>query len=159
MSSSTIVLLRLILAVCHILMSTPSRFLDQSITKFYLRAGMNYEMSRLIPPQFDTYGVTFWIPSQVEPTVALIGASMPALRHAFTAAVPQLSRIWTSLRSGSTKNTEQYGSLKANTYHNVPAPHSNQSPYGTEDTTRILHPQQQPEHPPRPYIQLQEWRQ
>ena len=34
-------------------------------------------MSMLIPPQFDTYGVSFWIPSQVEPTVALIGTSLP----------------------------------------------------------------------------------
>ncbi|KAJ9193591.1 hypothetical protein DTO166G4_2694 [Paecilomyces variotii] len=40
-----------------------------------------YEMSQLIPPQFDKYGNTFWIPSQVEPSVALIGTSLPAMRQ------------------------------------------------------------------------------
>lgn len=29
--------------------------------------------------QFDNYGVTVWIPSQIEATVALIGASIPAI--------------------------------------------------------------------------------
>ncbi|MCJ1383194.1 hypothetical protein MMC17_006307 [Xylographa soralifera] len=43
-------------------------------------AWATYQMSMLIPPQFDEYGVTFWIPSQIEPTVALIGTSLPALR-------------------------------------------------------------------------------
>lgn len=120
---------------------------------------MNYEMSRLIPPQFDTYGVTFWIPSQVEPTVALIGASVPALRHAFTAALPQLSRIWTSLKSGSSQPTKQYGSLKAQAYQDIQGPHSNHTPYETEETARILHSQQPVQEPPKSYIQLQEWRQ
>ena len=41
-------------------------------------------MSMVIPPQFDEYGKTFWIPSQLEPTVALIGTSLPALRTLFT---------------------------------------------------------------------------
>ncbi|KAF7594712.1 hypothetical protein BBP40_008605 [Aspergillus hancockii] len=40
-----------------------------------------YEMSLRVPPQFDKYGSTFWIPSQVEPSVALIGTSLPAMRH------------------------------------------------------------------------------
>ncbi|KAG8160087.1 hypothetical protein KVR01_010724 [Diaporthe batatas] len=119
---------------------------------------MDYEMSRLIPPQFDTYGVTFWIPSQVEPTVALIGASMPALRHAFSVTAPQVSRFWTSLRSGSTQHTEQYGSFKAKSYQNLPAGRNDKTPSETEDTTRILDSHQPLEHPPRPYIQLQEWR-
>lgn len=83
--------------------------------------GLNYEMSNLIPPQFDTYGVTFWIPSQVEPTVALIGASMPALRHAFTAAVPHISRIWNSLTSFSTRHTMKYGALKIKAEQDRPA--------------------------------------
>ncbi|PLB50837.1 hypothetical protein P170DRAFT_311745, partial [Aspergillus steynii IBT 23096] len=42
---------------------------------------MQYEMSLRIPPQFDEYGTTFWIPSQVEPSVALIGTSLPAIRQ------------------------------------------------------------------------------
>lgn len=41
-------------------------------------------MSLLIPPQFDEYGTTFWIPSQVEPSVALIGTSLPAIRQLVT---------------------------------------------------------------------------
>lgn len=38
-------------------------------------------MSRFIPGTFANYGKTFWIPSQVEPSVALIGASLPGLNH------------------------------------------------------------------------------
>ncbi|KAL2834988.1 hypothetical protein BDW59DRAFT_155814 [Aspergillus cavernicola] len=39
-----------------------------------------YQMSQIVPPQFDEYGTTFWIPSQVEPLVAMIGTSLPAIR-------------------------------------------------------------------------------
>lgn len=47
--------------------------------------GFNTQMSRVIPPQWDKFGYTFWIPSQVEPTVAMIGSSLPALRtHIFS---------------------------------------------------------------------------
>ncbi|KAM7186168.1 hypothetical protein V8F20_011506 [Naviculisporaceae sp. PSN 640] len=40
-----------------------------------------YYMSSQVPPQFDQYGLTFWIPSQVEPSIALIGASIPNIRQ------------------------------------------------------------------------------
>lgn len=115
-------------------------------------------MSRLIPPQFDTYGVTFWISSQLEPTVALIGASMPALRHAFAVTAPQISRFWMSLRSGSSQHTEKYDSLKVQAYQNFHNPDNNQTPAETEDTARILGSHQPSDHPIRPYIRLQEWR-
>lgn len=44
-------------------------------------------MSSYIPPPFDHYGTTFWLPSQIEPTVALIGASIPGIRQGIT-------RVW-----------------------------------------------------------------
>lgn len=157
MLSNTPDSLILTLAVCQMLHQALFNCLSCLLTPVNRQTGMNYEMSRLIPPQFDTYGVTFWIPSQVEPTVALIGASMPALRHVFTTVVPQLSRIWTSLTSGSTQHTEQYGSLKGKSYQNLRTPHTNQTPYDTGDTAQIRHSQPL-EHPPRPYIQLEEWR-
>ena len=54
-------------------------------------------MSTLIPPQFDTYGKTFWIPSQVEPTVALIGTSLPAIRQSLVSAVLHVSKVWSQM--------------------------------------------------------------
>ncbi|KAF2012411.1 hypothetical protein BU24DRAFT_484056 [Aaosphaeria arxii CBS 175.79] len=39
------------------------------------------QMSRVIPPQWDSFGYTFWLPSQVEPTVAIIGSALPAYRQ------------------------------------------------------------------------------
>ncbi|KAI4270406.1 MAG: hypothetical protein LQ337_006703 [Flavoplaca oasis] len=63
-----------------------------------------YEMSLLLPPQFDRYGTTFWIPSQVEPTVALIGTSLPAVRQSLLSATQRLSTIFTSSGSSSFRN-------------------------------------------------------
>lgn len=64
---------------------------------------MQYEMSQRVPPQFDEYGTTFWIPSQVEPSVALIGTSLPAIRQFI---VGLRSKDWEKLtRSGQ----ESYG--------------------------------------------------
>lgn len=54
-------------------------------------------MSTLIPPQFDTYGRTFWIPSQVEPTVALIGTSLPAIRQSLASAAQRVSKAWSEM--------------------------------------------------------------
>ena len=56
-----------------------------------------YEMSRLVPPQFDTYGTSFWIPSQVEPTVALIGTSLPAIRQSIGTITERFFKVWTSI--------------------------------------------------------------
>lgn len=69
--------------------------------------GLQYEMSMLIPPQFDTYGRTFWIPSQVEPTVALIGTSLPAIRQ------PLISitfKVWSQISFTSATHPTKPGS-------------------------------------------------
>lgn len=58
-------------------------------------------MSRLVPPQFDHYGTTFWIPSQVEPSVALIGAALPGLRPLLQTTVERLTTAWSSLVTSS----------------------------------------------------------
>ena len=89
-------------------------------------------MSRLVPPQFDHYGTTFWIPSQVEPTVALIGTSLPALRQSLLTAAQQVSKVWSTYSasslsrsklsggsSGVTENTVQSASQRS---RNVSAP-------------------------------------
>ncbi|KAI8623064.1 hypothetical protein F5Y19DRAFT_468801 [Xylariaceae sp. FL1651] len=39
----------------------------------------SYAISRYVPVQFDSQEATVWIPSQVEPTLGLIGASLPAV--------------------------------------------------------------------------------
>ena len=69
--------------------------------------GLQYEMSDLIPPQFDTYGRTFWIPSQVEPTVALIGASLPAIRQSL---ISLTSKVWSQVSFKSATHTMKQGS-------------------------------------------------
>jgi hypothetical protein len=51
-------------------------------------------MSQITPPQFDRYGETFWIPSQVGPSVALIGTSVPALRHLFVERAEKLTAYY-----------------------------------------------------------------
>ncbi|KAL8877047.1 MAG: hypothetical protein Q9198_004864 [Flavoplaca austrocitrina] len=63
-----------------------------------------YQMSLFLPPQFDRYGTTFWIPSQVEPTVALIGTSLPAVRQSLLSATQRLTTIFTSSGSSSFGN-------------------------------------------------------
>lgn len=48
-------------------------------------------MSRIIPTQFESYGLTFWIPSVVEPTVGMIGTSLPAFRMLFKKTAEKVS--------------------------------------------------------------------
>ncbi|KAI1479992.1 hypothetical protein F4774DRAFT_380500 [Daldinia eschscholtzii] len=60
-----------------------------------------YLASRFIAGSFDGYGETFWIPSQVEPTVALIGASLPALGHTMKLFAGHVTKVWSSLTSSS----------------------------------------------------------
>jgi hypothetical protein len=62
------------------------------------QAGVNptyllYQVSRYVPWQFDSYGTTFWVPSHIEPTVALIGTSLPAVVRFFNLAWTYLSDI------------------------------------------------------------------
>ena len=59
--------------------------------------GWHTQMSRAIPPQWDKYGYTFWIPTHVEPTVAIIGSSLPAMRNHIQTPFKKL----TSVISGS----------------------------------------------------------
>ncbi|KAK8110339.1 uncharacterized protein PG998_006796 [Apiospora kogelbergensis] len=40
-----------------------------------------YQMYYIVPGQYDVYGETFWIPSTLEPTLAIIATSLPAFRH------------------------------------------------------------------------------
>lgn len=74
-------------------------------------------MSGLVPPQFDTYGTSFWIPSQVEPAVALIGTSLPAIRQPLVSFSKSfrsvLSSSWGKSRSGRSTSgqTERGGKL------------------------------------------------
>src|SRR4051812_48558962 len=63
-------------------------------------------LSLQIPPQFDKYGYTFWIPSQVEPTTALAGASLPALRHVFISSMKDLQSAVSSRMMGSGSATK-----------------------------------------------------
>ncbi|KAL2164999.1 hypothetical protein VTH06DRAFT_295 [Thermothelomyces fergusii] len=83
----------------------------------------DYQMSRLVPPQFDSYGVTFWLPSMLEPTLAMICASLPGLR-------PALGRIYDALSSalGSTfvsfgRSQQRRGAAK------LPPADADQPPY------------------------------
>lgn len=75
-----------------------------------------YAISRYVPVQFDSQGVTVWIPSQVESTVGLIGASLPAvhqmLRHRFASYGEKVSSLtddqwmWRASRTfGGSKRT------------------------------------------------------
>jgi hypothetical protein len=61
--------------------------------------GFDYQASYYIPPQYNQYGKTFWIPTQVEPTVALIGTSVPALLRIGSAAALQFSKIRSAVAS------------------------------------------------------------
>ncbi|KUJ09021.1 uncharacterized protein LY89DRAFT_741320 [Mollisia scopiformis] len=53
----------------------------------------NFEAAAYNLPQYNDYGKTFWIPSQVEPTVAMIGTSLPALLQLYASASLQFSKI------------------------------------------------------------------
>lgn len=108
-------------------------------------------MSRLVPPQFDHYGKTFWIPSQVEPTVALVGASLPALRAAFKAAKPQLSRTWASL-TRKTATTENSGGFSSSGHISCNVPSR-----GITDTARDLKLAERSKAPNNRYIPLETW--
>ncbi|KAH7408178.1 hypothetical protein DE146DRAFT_785652 [Phaeosphaeria sp. MPI-PUGE-AT-0046c] len=59
----------------------------------------DYQASYYIPPQYNQYGKVFWIPTQVEPTVALIGTSVPALLRVGSVASLQFSKIRSAVAS------------------------------------------------------------
>ncbi|KAM7215914.1 hypothetical protein V8F06_008672 [Rhypophila decipiens] len=68
----------------------------------------NYQAAAYIPPQYNQYGKMFWIPTQVEPTVALIGASLPAFLQAYNAVSLKLSQIRSKRSAGSSDPDSPY---------------------------------------------------
>ncbi|KAI5917431.1 hypothetical protein F4810DRAFT_717715 [Camillea tinctor] len=78
--------------------------------------GYNYLMSRFIPTQFESYGTTFWISSVVEPTVALIGTSLPALYQLGMITSEKYSTIKNTPKASYTsrQNKSSKGGLKGN---------------------------------------------
>lgn len=77
----------------------------------YRHSGFKYQAAMYMPPQYNTYGTIFWIPTQVEPTVALIGTSLPAWIQITSIAHLQFSRLWSAIQSyrrnsGSRNNHE-----------------------------------------------------
>lgn len=84
MSSNSTGSLTLTFAVRQMLYDSSFLCLTHSLIAGQNRTGMNYEMSRLIPPQFDTYGVTFGFLhrlSQLWPLLVLLcqHCGMPSL--------------------------------------------------------------------------------
>jgi hypothetical protein len=69
----------------------------------FANIGLRYEMATLIPPQFDKYGTTFWIPSQVEPTVAIIGTSLPAFRQFVSYQAKRITDAYYSYSKSTSK--------------------------------------------------------
>lgn len=60
-------------------------------------------------PQYNDYGRVFWIPTHMEPTVALIGTSMPAMLQVYSAASLQFSKLRSRLSSrGGSDATKSY---------------------------------------------------
>lgn len=76
--------------------------------------GIVTEMSRLIPPQFNKYGYTFWIPSQVEPTVAMIGTSLPALGGVFVRAGERINGAIRHTLNNRTKISKTFPAATSN---------------------------------------------
>ncbi|PFH59590.1 hypothetical protein XA68_12107 [Ophiocordyceps unilateralis] len=56
-----------------------------------------YQLVYFLPAQMSHNGLTFWLPSHVEPTVALIGASLPGLRPALNVMSASVSQRLRSL--------------------------------------------------------------
>ncbi|KAK7959062.1 uncharacterized protein PG986_003916 [Apiospora aurea] len=110
----TVVLFALGAAACVAAAYKLGVFVDQQ--NHYIPTDMTwlqYLMSRFVPGQFNLYGTTFWIPSQVEPTVALVGTSMPALKQWFRHASERLG-------SRDTKNTSAHSGSGSNHSKHLP---------------------------------------
>ncbi|RDA84358.1 hypothetical protein CP532_2599 [Ophiocordyceps camponoti-leonardi (nom. inval.)] len=56
-----------------------------------------YQLVYFLPAQLSHNGLTFWLPSHLEPTVALIGASLPGLRPALNIVGANVSQRLRSL--------------------------------------------------------------
>ncbi|KAI0832153.1 hypothetical protein F5Y06DRAFT_189300 [Hypoxylon sp. FL0890] len=75
--------------------------LDLPRTETWDPVWFDYLMSRYIPVQFDNYGVAVWIPGELEPTLAVIGASLPAVYPLCKTTSARIITILSS-RQGST---------------------------------------------------------
>jgi hypothetical protein len=66
--------------------------------------------SRVIPPQFDQYGYTMWIPTQAELSAAVIGSSL----------IPLKTYVWLAVRkiSGAAWGSGYDISSRRRDYHN-----------------------------------------
>lgn len=62
-------------------------------------------MSTKIPPQFSDYGLTFWLSSQIESTIALWGASTSAIGK----AIVQAFKAWCDRKKRACENSDAEG--------------------------------------------------
>jgi hypothetical protein len=73
------------------------------------------QASRVIPPQFDQYGYTMWIPTQAELSAAVIGCSLVPLKAQASAFAHKISSVvkstLTSKLGSGTSSSDKYGSL------------------------------------------------
>ncbi|KAK8112005.1 uncharacterized protein PG998_008462 [Apiospora kogelbergensis] len=89
----------------------PFTVLVQCDFKFFLHQPdlrlprLKYAMSLYIPTQFTDYGTTFWIPCQVEPALAIIGISLPALRQLYL-QIRGTNQTTTTVRGSSAGNSK-----------------------------------------------------
>ncbi|RDA95545.1 hypothetical protein CP533_1180 [Ophiocordyceps camponoti-saundersi (nom. inval.)] len=77
-----------------------------------IMAVARYQLVYFVPAQLSHNGLTFWLPSHVEPTVALIGASLPGLRPALNMVGANVSQRLRSLypsRGGTSKGVATGG--------------------------------------------------
>ncbi|CAG8979683.1 hypothetical protein HYALB_00003914 [Hymenoscyphus albidus] len=104
---------------------------------------MMTQLSRVVPPQFDAYGYTFWIPSQVEPTVALIGTSLPAISQALMKLSPGFKKFMATVGSTNRTKSSQGVVTMESKYENLEGPNGylkgdSESQVGLRDTNYEL---------------------
>ncbi|OTA55079.1 hypothetical protein K449DRAFT_425945 [Hypoxylon sp. EC38] len=95
--------------------------LDLPRTQTWDPVWFDYLMSRYIPVQFDNYGVAVWIPGQLEPTLALLGASLPAV---YPLCKRASARVVTML-----SERQSLKAFRSSASGSAAAPRSGQKPY------------------------------
>jgi hypothetical protein len=88
--------------------------------------GLNMQAAAVIPPQFDQYGYTMWIPTQAELSAAVIGSSLIPLKAHIGTAFQKISSavsytLGSSMGSGVSKSDhhvsqDRVGPLRKDTY-------------------------------------------
>lgn len=99
--------------------------------------GAGNPLQLLIPPQFSSYGNTYWIPSQVEPCAAIIGCSLPGTWPLFVDGVGKLRWALSSLGSSRGKGSQESRS-RARSFSR-----SNQIHASGESTTALHDPSEE----------------